>query len=90
MMDIVYDVDVFYTCAAGLALEMMKQGAMLTVLSTLLTALAWPATLLTLTDFIDSKWTIAVDRFLLLLEWSNIRWDEGRGRVCLDSHILTL
>lgn len=48
--------------AVGLALEFMKQGAMLTVLSTLLTALAWPATLLAATDFIDSKWTIAVDR----------------------------
>lgn len=45
-----------------LAMEMMKQGAMLTVLSTLLVALAWPATLLAATDFIDSKWTIAVDR----------------------------
>ncbi|GFP83266.1 transmembrane and coiled-coil domain-containing protein 4 [Phtheirospermum japonicum] len=45
-----------------LAMEMMKQGAMMTVLSTLLTALAWPATLLVLTDFIDSKWTIAVNR----------------------------
>ncbi|GAB2282802.1 hypothetical protein Dimus_017337 [Dionaea muscipula] len=45
-----------------LAMELMKQGAMLTVLSTLLTALAWPATLLAATDFIDSKWTIAVDR----------------------------
>lgn len=45
-----------------LAMELMKQGAMLTVLSTLLAALAWPATLFALTDFIDSKWTIAVDR----------------------------
>ncbi|KAI3451031.1 hypothetical protein Pfo_007696 [Paulownia fortunei] len=45
-----------------IAMEMMKQGAMMTVLSTLLTALAWPATLLVLTDFIDSKWTIAVNR----------------------------
>ncbi|KAG6702884.1 hypothetical protein I3843_07G054800 [Carya illinoinensis] len=45
-----------------LALELMKQGAMMTVLSTLLTALAWPAVLLAATDFIDSKWTIAVDR----------------------------
>ncbi|KAL4644270.1 hypothetical protein ACB092_02G152600 [Castanea dentata] len=45
-----------------LALQMMKQGAMLTVLSTLITALAWPAALLAATDFIDSKWTIAVDR----------------------------
>uniref|UniRef100_A0A803L710 Transmembrane and coiled-coil domain-containing protein 4 n=1 Tax=Chenopodium quinoa TaxID=63459 RepID=A0A803L710_CHEQI len=47
---------------SSIALGLMKQGAMLTVLSTLLTALAWPATLLALTDFIDSKWTIAVDR----------------------------
>lgn len=45
-----------------IATEMMKQGAMMTVLGTLVTALAWPATLLALTDFIDSKWTIAVDR----------------------------
>ncbi|KAH9610260.1 hypothetical protein KSS87_020386 [Heliosperma pusillum] len=45
-----------------LAMQLMKQGAMMTVLSTLLTALAWPATLLAITDFIDSKWTIAVNR----------------------------
>lgn len=44
-------------------MEMMKHGAMMTVLSTLLTALAWPATLLYLTDIIDSKWTIALNRF---------------------------
>ncbi|KAJ9703645.1 hypothetical protein PVL29_005099 [Vitis rotundifolia] len=47
---------------SSIALSMMKQGAMLTVLSTLMTALAWPATLLAATDFIDSKWTIALDR----------------------------
>ncbi|KAF6145422.1 hypothetical protein GIB67_029191 [Kingdonia uniflora] len=45
-----------------LAMELMRQGAMVTVLSTLLAALAWPATLLAATDFIDSKWTIAIDR----------------------------
>ncbi|KAM0055125.1 putative alpha/Beta hydrolase [Helianthus debilis subsp. tardiflorus] len=45
-----------------IAMEMMKQGAMMTVLSSLLTALALPAALLTLTDIIDSKWSIAVDR----------------------------
>ncbi|OWM66418.1 hypothetical protein CDL15_Pgr013635 [Punica granatum] len=45
-----------------IAMELMKQGAMMTVLSTLLTALAWPAALLAATDFIDSKWTIALDR----------------------------
>ena len=35
----------------------------MTVLSTLVSALAWPSALLALTNFIDSKWTIAVDRF---------------------------
>lgn len=43
-------------------MELMTRGAMMTVLSSLLVALAWPATLLSATDFIDSKWTIAVDR----------------------------
>ncbi|KAL5099520.1 hypothetical protein RYX36_003847 [Vicia faba] len=47
---------------AGLAMELMKQGAMLTVLSALLTALAWPAALLSVTEFIDSTWSIAIDR----------------------------
>lgn len=42
---------------------LMKQGAMMTVLSTLITALAWPATLIAATDFIDSKWSIAIDRY---------------------------
>ncbi|KAK1423578.1 hypothetical protein QVD17_18882 [Tagetes erecta] len=45
-----------------IAMEMMKQGAMMTVLSSLLSALALPAALLTVTDIIDSKWSIAVDR----------------------------
>ncbi|CAL9154710.1 uncharacterized protein LOC103993236 isoform X1 [Musa acuminata AAA Group] len=45
-----------------LAMGLMKQGAMMTVLSTLITALAWPATLIAATDFIDSKWSIAIDR----------------------------
>lgn len=48
--------------AVGLALQLMKQGAMMTVLSSLLTALAWPAALFAATNFIDSIWTIAVDR----------------------------
>lgn len=48
--------------AAGIAMELMKQGAMMTVLKTLLAALAWPATLVFAADLIDSKWTIAVDR----------------------------
>ncbi|XP_020592542.1 transmembrane and coiled-coil domain-containing protein 4-like isoform X2 [Phalaenopsis equestris] len=42
--------------------ELMKRGAMLTVLNSLVIALAWPAALLSATDFIDSKWTIAIDR----------------------------
>lgn len=50
----------------GLAMELMKRGAMMTVLKTLLAAFALPATLLAMTDFIDSKWTIAVDRFLFV------------------------
>lgn len=45
-----------------LAMELMRQGAMLTVLSSLLAALAWPATLLYATDLIDNKWAMAVDR----------------------------
>ncbi|XVF59731.1 hypothetical protein PTKIN_Ptkin07bG0299300 [Pterospermum kingtungense] len=44
------------------AMELMRRGAMMTVLGSLLTALAWPATLLAATDFIDSTWSIAVDR----------------------------
>ncbi|XWS33824.1 hypothetical protein CRYUN_Cryun22dG0116100 [Craigia yunnanensis] len=45
-----------------IATELMRQGAMMTVLSALFTALAWPAALLAATDFIDSSWTIALDR----------------------------
>ncbi|RWW15538.1 hypothetical protein BHE74_00020875 [Ensete ventricosum] len=42
--------------------ELMKQGAMMTVLSTLVTAVSWPTTFLSATKFIDSKWSIAIDR----------------------------
>ncbi|MBA0832394.1 hypothetical protein Goarm_016789 [Gossypium armourianum] len=45
-----------------IALELMRQGAMMTVLSSLVAALALPAVLLSATNFIDSKWSIAVDR----------------------------
>ncbi|KAM7262821.1 hypothetical protein ACFE04_000504 [Oxalis oulophora] len=48
--------------SSSIALELMRQGAMMTVMKSILTALAWPATLLYATDFIDSKWTIAIDR----------------------------
>ncbi|XP_073102450.1 uncharacterized protein [Elaeis guineensis] len=47
---------------AKITTELVKQGAMMTVLSTLVSALAWPTTLLSATDFIDSKWLIAIDR----------------------------
>lgn len=43
----------------------MKQGAMMTVLSTLVAALALPATLIIASDLIDSKWAIAVDRLVI-------------------------
>lgn len=42
-------------------MEIMKQGAMMTVMCSLLPALTLPATLLALTDIIDNKWSIAVD-----------------------------
>nr|KYP44843.1 Transmembrane and coiled-coil domain-containing protein 4 [Cajanus cajan] len=42
--------------------ELMKEGAMMTVLSSLVASLAWPATLVTTFDLIDNKWAIAVDR----------------------------
>ncbi|KAF2310050.1 hypothetical protein GH714_006328 [Hevea brasiliensis] len=48
--------------ASKIAMQLMTEGAMLTVLSSLLTALALPAALLAATDLIDSKWAIAVDR----------------------------
>ncbi|KHG22516.1 Transmembrane and coiled-coil domain-containing 4 [Gossypium arboreum] len=47
---------------SSIALELMRQGAMMTVLSSLVAALALPAVLLSATNFIDSKWSIAVDR----------------------------
>ncbi|XP_024536740.1 transmembrane and coiled-coil domain-containing protein 4 isoform X4 [Selaginella moellendorffii] len=57
----------------AVAKELMKRGAMMTVLSGLLAALAWPSALLSATDFIDSRWTIAVDRFEVLLRTGIIR-----------------
>ncbi|KAJ1385497.1 hypothetical protein SESBI_41621 [Sesbania bispinosa] len=39
-----------------IAMELMQQGAMMTVLSALVTALAWPVALLAATDFIDNTW----------------------------------
>ncbi|KAK8685732.1 hypothetical protein V6N13_124767 [Hibiscus sabdariffa] len=47
---------------SSIALELMRQGAMMTVLSSLVAALALPAVLFSATSFIDSKMTIAVDR----------------------------
>lgn len=36
---------------------------MQTVLSGIISAVAWPATLLSAADFIDSKWSVAIDRY---------------------------
>ncbi|KAI4321627.1 hypothetical protein MLD38_034989 [Melastoma candidum] len=45
-----------------IAAELMKEGAMFTVLSALVTALALPATLVTASDLIDSQWAVTIDR----------------------------
>ncbi|KAK8710424.1 hypothetical protein V6N13_145748 [Hibiscus sabdariffa] len=47
---------------SSIAMELMRQGAMMTVLSSLVAALALPAVLLSATSFIDSKMSIAVNR----------------------------
>ncbi|KAE8655051.1 cytochrome P450 84A1 [Hibiscus syriacus] len=47
---------------SSIGYELMRQGAMMTVLSSLVAALALPAVLLSATSFIDSKMSIAVDR----------------------------
>ncbi|KAK1365649.1 hypothetical protein POM88_041210 [Heracleum sosnowskyi] len=48
-----------------LTITAMKQGAMFTVLHSLVSALACPTSLLNVLDLIDIKWAIAIDRFLL-------------------------
>ncbi|KAM7256760.1 hypothetical protein ACFE04_012501 [Oxalis oulophora] len=48
--------------ASKLVSEFMKEGAMLTVLSALVLALSLPASLLTASDLIDTKWAVGVDR----------------------------
>jgi predicted tellurium resistance membrane protein TerC len=58
----------------------MRQGAMLTVLSGLLMALAWPAALLSATDWIDSIWSIAIDRFNFILVLSGIELLQSKGK----------
>lgn len=57
---------------AEIATELMKEGAKLTVLSTLLAALALPAALLTASDLIDSKWATAIDRHVSLCWKANL------------------
>ncbi|KAJ3690307.1 hypothetical protein LUZ61_019471 [Rhynchospora tenuis] len=47
---------------SSLTYELMKRGAMMTVLSSLMTAIALPAVFLSATNWIDSKWSIAIDR----------------------------
>ncbi|GJM91210.1 hypothetical protein PR202_ga07566 [Eleusine coracana subsp. coracana] len=48
--------------ASRFAMELMREGAMQTVLSGIISAFAWPATLVSVADFIDSKWSVAIDR----------------------------
>ncbi|CAM0956501.1 unnamed protein product [Alopecurus aequalis] len=48
--------------ASRVAMELMREGAMQTILSGIISAFAWPATLVAAADFIDSKWSIAIDR----------------------------
>ncbi|KAL5557936.1 hypothetical protein UlMin_034147 [Ulmus minor] len=45
-----------------IAIQLMSEGAMLTVLSTLVSAFALPAALVTASDLIDSQWAVALDR----------------------------
>ncbi|KAF9619365.1 hypothetical protein IFM89_006552 [Coptis chinensis] len=55
-----YPLQTGHSPSEGVAMQLMRQGAMLTVLSTLLAVLAWLATLLATTDFIDNKWLIPI------------------------------
>lgn len=45
-------------------MKLISKGAMVTVLSTLVSAFALPATLVTASDLIDSKRAVAVVRFV--------------------------
>lgn len=45
-------------------MKLISKGAMVTVLSTLVSAFALPATLVTTSDLIDSKRAVAVVRFV--------------------------
>jgi hypothetical protein len=56
----------------------MKEGAMMTVLNTLVASLALPATLVTASDLIDSKWAIAVDRLVFILLEGRPTYPDGR------------
>ncbi|OWM75013.1 hypothetical protein CDL15_Pgr021364 [Punica granatum] len=57
-----FEVEDFVRPWEGIALQLMKQGGMMTVLSSLMTALAAPATLVMASDLIDSKWAVGIDR----------------------------
>ncbi|CAL4925857.1 unnamed protein product [Urochloa decumbens] len=48
--------------ASRVALEVIREGAMQTVLNGIISAFAWPATLVSAAEFIDSKWAVAIDR----------------------------
>ncbi|CAN1226010.1 Uncharacterized membrane protein F35D11.3 [Linum perenne] len=53
-----------------IASQLMRQGAMLTVMGALMAALYLPTTILAATSFIDSTWTIAIDRPVTLVGYS--------------------
>uniref|UniRef100_A0ACD5TNB9 Uncharacterized protein n=1 Tax=Avena sativa TaxID=4498 RepID=A0ACD5TNB9_AVESA len=50
--------------ASRVALELVREGAMQTILSGIISAFAWPGTIITAAEFIDSKWSVAIDRCL--------------------------
>ncbi|KAI3701053.1 hypothetical protein L2E82_45696 [Cichorium intybus] len=69
-----------------ITLELMKQGAMTTVLNSLLVALALPATLLTLTDIIDSKWSIAMVSKEASEIWEELEEQQLNGLSLYDKY----
>ncbi|KAL1815556.1 hypothetical protein ACET3Z_018130 [Daucus carota] len=70
-----------------LTITAMKQGAMLTVAHTLVSALTWPTALLNVLDLIDSRWSIAIDRSdqagMLLAEEVLLKGLQGQRPVTL-------
>ncbi|OEL26847.1 Transmembrane and coiled-coil domain-containing protein 4 [Dichanthelium oligosanthes] len=65
----------------GVAMELMREGAMQTVLSGIISAFAWPATLVSAADFIDSKWSVAIDSLINLVDASR---SDKAGKMLAD------